>query len=438
VDAPPDATGTRPPRSAGYGAAWALPNFRRLFIAGLASSSGGAVTGVCLLWIVFASTRSPVDVGLVGTAEVVGGLLFALIGGALVDRYDRRALMVASDLVRASTVGGMALFLEFRGFNLLVVLGAAFVVACFTTIFNPAQQTVVPAVVGPALVADANGLVHSTQSLTILAGSSAGGLLIVTVGPVLGLGYNAATFLLSGVLIAGLRLSASDRHPARAGPASSFLVDVADGFRWLRGEVGLLQLTISAGFFNFFSTIVQAFLVVCAALALHGSGAVFGLLFAANVGSQGLGSLLVGRTGAVRWAGRAWVVFYGVVPPVTVVGMALFPTAWVALPMLAIGGLASGFAGTAWLSAAQLTVPSEMQGRYFGVDSLGSWAILPAAQVGGGFLIAALGITTTYLLAGVLWFTLGVAFLLPAALATWGYPPRGPRTVPISPANDPG
>jgi Transmembrane secretion effector len=408
----------------GYRAALARPDFRRLFVAGLASSSGGAVTAVCILWIVFTSTRSPVDVGLVGTAELAAAIVFSLIGGTLVDRYDRRSLMVGSDLIRAAAVGGLAVFLEFRGFDLLTVLLASFVVGAFTTIFNPAQQTVVPAVVGPEHIADANGLIRSTQAGTMLAGSSAGGLLIVSVGPVVGLGYNAGTFVVSGVLIAMMGLSAEARHPERTGPARSFFGDVWEGFRWLRGAVGLLQLTISAGFFNFFSTLVGAFLVVYATLALHGSGVVFGILLAVQVGAQGVGSLVVGRIGATRWAGRAWVVFYGALSPLTAIGLALDPSPLPAIGMMAAMGFCGGLAGTAWLSAAQLTVPAEMQGRYFGVDGLGSWAILPVAQIGGGFLIAALGFTTTYLLAGILWLAIGLAFLVPSALARWGYPPR--------------
>ncbi len=409
---------------AGYSAALARPNFQRLFVAGLASSSGGAVTGVCILWIVFTTTRSPVDVGLVGTSELLAGVIFSLIGGGLVDRYDRRNLMVASDLVRAATVGGLALYLLEFGFGLAVVLVAAFVVGCFTTIFNPAQQTIVPAVVGPELIADANGLIRSTQSATMLAGASAGGLLIVTVGPLVGLAYNAATFLLSATLVAGVALPAAARRPTRTGPSTSFVEDVAEGFRWLRGEIGLLQLTISAGPFNFFSTIVGAFLVVYATLALHGSGEVFGVLLAVELGAQGLGSLAVGRLGATRWAGRAWVVFYGVISPVGAIGLALVPQLVPALLLMVLLGFTGGFAGTAWLSAAQLAVPTEMQGRYFGVDGLGSWAILPAAQIGGGFLIADVGIRTTYLVAGILWLILGLAFLLLRPLARWGYPPR--------------
>jgi len=92
-------------------------------------------------------------------------------------------------------------------------------------------------------------------------------------------------------------------------------------------------------------------------------------------------------------------------------------------------GLLGGYAGTAWLSAAQQLVPTEMQGRYFGIDSLGSIAILPAAQIGGAFLIVAWGVGTTYLAGAVLWLVAGLAFLAPRALRELGYrPPATPQT----------
>jgi hypothetical protein len=427
---------TRGPSHSGFRAVLAHRNFQKLYAAGITSSSGAAVTGVSILWIVFASTRSPIDVGLVGATQLAGGLVFSLVGGGLVDRHDRRNLMISADVVRAATIAGLALWLTFLGFELSVILVAAFVVQSFSSIFGPAEGTVIPAVVGPELIADANGLIRSSQAASMLAGASVGGVLIVTVGPVVGLGYNAATFLVSAALLSSLHLSAQARRPTRSSRPTSFLADVLQGFRWLRGEVGLLQLTVSAGFFNFFESMVLVFLVVYATLALHGSGAVFGLLLACQLGAQGAGALAVGRTGSTRWAGRVWVVFAGVLAPLAAIGLALVPNFYAAMGLLAFLGFVSAFAGTTWLSAVQVMVPTEMQGRYFGVDSLGSWAILPVAQIGGGFLIAAIGVTTTYLIAGVLWLLIGVAFLFLPALAAWGVPPG--RAVALPPAGAPG
>jgi hypothetical protein len=255
----------------------------------------------------------------------------------------------------------------------------------------------------------------------------------VTAGPVGGLGANAATFALSAALLTGMRLAPRGGTGGEVGRASYF-ADLAAGFRWLWGAKGFLQLTVSATFFNFCSAIVSTFLVFFATLVLHGNALDYALLLAAEVAGTGVGALLVGRVGAVRWAGPAWTVPYGVVSGAVVLALAFRPSFEVGIVALFALGALGGFAGTAWLSAAQLLVPSGMQGRYFGVDNLGSVAILPAAQLGGALLVTAYGAQTTYLLVGVLWVVAGLVFLLPRSLRELGYRP-GPAEG-LSPRSD--
>ncbi|MGP8077932.1 MAG: MFS transporter [Thermoplasmata archaeon] len=396
--------------------------YARVFAAGLGSVIGSSISGVCLVWLVYTSTDSALDVALLGTSWIVGGILFSVFGGTWVDRYDRRRLMVLADLSRAAALAVVVLDLELRGFELVPILGAYFVIGSFTTIFNPAEQAIVPSLVEPHLVADANGLVRSSRATLQFVGAALAGVLIVTVGTVVGVGANAVTFLVSGLLLLGMRVPARD-GAASPGAPRAYFTEVAAGFRWLWRAKGFFQLTISAMAFNFCSAIVGSFIVVFAKGLLHGSAVVFSALLAAEVAGSAIGALLVGRTRAVRWAGRAWVVPYGVVSALVVLALVLVPVVPVAITALFALGLLGGFAGTAWLTAAQLLVPTDMQGRYFGIDSLGSIAILPAAQIGGALLIVAYGIRETYLLAGLVWLVAGAAFLLPRALWNLGYRP---------------
>ncbi|MCI4320045.1 MAG: MFS transporter [Thermoplasmata archaeon] len=401
------------------------PNFLKLLGATLASYTGGAVAQVCLLWLIFSATGSALDVGYFGAAALGAGILFSLVGGTLVDRYDRRRLMSGANLAAAGTVGLLVVVLWTRGFSLLAVLAATFVVSALRTIFAPAEQAIVPAVVGPGSIASANGVLHSVQSTMSLLGSSVGGVMILTVGPIVGIGVNAATFLVAGLLIASLVVpTARASERGSSGRRGAFVADLREGFAWLRRARGLLELTISAGFFNFFESLFFAFLVVYDALALHGSALVFGGLLVALTAGQGLGALTVGRTRAVRYAGRLWVLGAGCAGGAGLLTLAVFPVIPVAVPVVFLMGYAAGVAGTVWLTAAQLVVPTEMQGRYFGIDSLGSWAIIPLAQIGGGLLVVRYGILPTYLVGGILWTVAGAGFLLPRALARFGHPPR--------------
>jgi len=401
--------------------------YARVFVAGLGSTAGSSIASVCLVWIVFVATGSPLDVGLLAAAWLIAGVLFSVFGGTLVDRYDRRRLMIGADLARAAAMGVVAAVLELHGFDLGTVLTAYFLVGAFTTIFNPAEQAIVPALVETPLVADANGLVRSSRSALSFIGYAVGGVLIVSVGAVWGVAANAATFALSAVLLFGMTVRPVPELARRAKP--SYFADVRAGFRWLGKATGFLELTISATFFNFCSSLVGTFIVVFVTLLLHGSALVFAVLLALNAAGTGVGSLLVSRTRAVRWAGRAWTVGAGAGSGAAAVALALFPSVPVAAVCLFAIGALGGFAGTAWLTAAQLLVPPEMQGRYFGIDNLGSVAIIPAAQIGGALLIESYGVQPTYLWVAVLWVVSGIVFLVPKALATLAYPPPGPASV---------
>ena len=413
------------------------PAFARVFAAGLGSVAGSSITGVCLVWLVFADTGSALDVALLGTAWLAAGITFSVFGGTWVDRYDRRRLMVASDFARAAAMATVVVVLELKGFDLPAILAAYFVVGAFTTVFNPAEQALLPALVAAGDVANANGLVRSSRSALQFAGASVAGGLLVTLGPVSGLAVNAATFLVSGLLLLGMVIPGPrPGFPRAARRPGSYFREVAEGFRWLYRATGFFQLTLSATFFNFCSAVVGTFMVVFATRVLHGSALVFAALLAAEVAGSAIGALLVGRTNAVRWAGRAWVVPYGVLSALLVIGLVLVPNVPYAIAALFALGAFGGFAGTAWLTAAQLLVPTEMQGRYFGIDNLGSIAILPFAQIGGALLIAAYGIGPTYLAAGIAWLIAGGFFLFPRALGALGY--RPPASTPRSDGAVPG
>jgi MFS family permease len=430
-------TSPRPEPAHDYRRLLRNPAYARVFTAGLGSVAGSSIAGICLIWIVYADTGSALDVAFLGTAWLAAGILFSVFGGTWVDRYDRRRLMILADFSRAAAMAVVVLDLHLRGFDLAPILAANFVVGAFTTVFNPAESAILPSIVEGRLVADANGLVRSSRAALQFVGASIAGVLIVTVGPVVGVGVNAVTFLVSGLLLVGLRVPS--RVPRSGGGARErpgYFEDVAEGFRWLWRSKGFFQLTLSATFFNFCSAIVGTFLVVFATVVLHGSALVFALLLAAEVAGSAIGSLAVGRTNAARWAGRAWVVPYGAVSALLTLALVLVPSVPVALAVLFGLGAFGGFAGTAWLTAAQLLVPTEMQGRYFGIDSLGSIAIMPAAQIGGALLIVTYGVRETYLAAGLLWLVAGLAFLVPRALWDLGW--RPPPAIPRSDAGAPG
>ena len=383
---------------------WRNRNLAKLLLAGIASTGGGSIAFVCLLWLVYASSGSALDVAYVGVVSTIVAVLVSLPAGAWSDRYDRRRLMILADLTRAVTVGAIGLLFLLLGFQLLEALLLIAVLTAATLPFDFAERSVLVVVVEPDRIADANGAVHTAKQSMGFVGNAVAGVLVIAVGAVAGLLLNALTYLISAALVALVLIRPSGRPDAAVDapkpPAKGYVSETVEGFRWLRNSPGLLALTLSALFMNFFQSMSGPFMVVYAAAALHGSALTFGLLGGLLALGDIVGSLLVGRSRGSERAGQAWLVGYGGVTGAAFVVLALFPATVPALILCFLAGVGSGYGGTAWLTASQVLVPLEMQGRYFGIDALGSTGILPIGILLGGVLIGAHGVELTFLVSG--------------------------------------
>lgn len=395
-------------------------NFQRVFFAGIISTAGTTLSNLAIVWIVFARTGSALDVAYVGVANLAGAILVTLPAGVWVDRYSRRRLMILSDVSRAGFSALLALILGLLGFSLLTVLTVSFAWAAAGAIFNPAEQSLLPAIVPANQIPSANGLIQSSRSIASLVAGPTAGVLILVAGAVPTLWVNAATFLASGALVSLVFLP---RSPI-AGPGATrpLLGEMREGMRWLYGQKGLFQLSLSAGPLNFFNTIFQSFTVVFVVVLLHGSALTLGALTAAGVLGAAVGALLVARTGAIHRAGQVWLLSYGIGTGALIALIALVPSTELAAVLFFGAGALANYAGATWLSTAQILVPSQLQGRYFSVDGILSWGVLPAAQVGGGILITQAGVRTAFLVSGLGMVAVALLFLPARALWEWRVP----------------
>ena len=418
----------QPSATDGWRALAANRNFRSVFSAGVISTAGSTFSNLAILWIVFASTGSALDVAFVGVANLAGAIVVTLPAGVWVDRYSRRRLMILSDLARAACSALLAFVLVLLGFSLLAVLTVSFAWAASGAVFNPAEQSLLPALVPATQIPDANGLIQSSRSIASLVAGPAAGLLILLVGGVPSLWVNAATFVASAGLLTFVVVPVVNA-PNAPPRDRALLGEMRDGMRWLYAQKGLFLLSLSAGPLNFFSSIFQGFTVVFVVVLLHGNAFTLGVLTALSVLGAAVGALLVGRTGAIHRAGQVWLLSYGVGTGATIALIALVPALAVAAPLFFLSGLLGNYAGATWLSAAQILVPSSMQGRYFSVDGMLSWGILPIGQIAGGILITEAGVGTAFLISGLGMIVAALVFLPARALWRW----KVPRPTPSSP-----
>ena len=386
--------------------------YQSYFGMNLTSATAGSVASVAIIWVVFAMTKSAIDIAIIGVTQTLTSIAATLPTGVWVDRYNRRALLLAANAVSAASIGCLALITAEYGFHFVAIIAAAIAWSVASELYRSTNYSVLPDIVKAEQIADANGVTQAGSSLTSSVSNALGGAIVAAAGAAVAFSYGFAAFSIAAVFSfllfarAPPRASAAQERPRERRMGQ----EVKEGFRWLITQRGLFELSVSAMVFNFIFGMANYFMVVYVAVALAGGAVLFGIILAAYVIGNATGSLLVGKTGALRHAGKAWVLLYGGAVGLLTLFMGLFPIAPLAVTASLLIGLAAGFSGNVWLSSAQGLVPSDMRGRYFAIDGLLSFIGGPPAIAGGGILITVIGVAKVYQLTGILLVISAVVF----------------------------
>jgi MFS family permease len=263
--------------------------FRALWISQIQSLAGDQLARVALSVLVFTKTDSvaltALTYALTLLPAVVGGILF----GGLADRYPRRHVMVVCDLLRAALVALMAL----PGEPLSIICILLVVVVIVGQPFLSAETAILPSLLTGERFVVGSGLRLLTSQAAQLAGFAVGGLVVAAVGVRAGLLINAATFLLSAVLIRfGVPVSAPS-DPQQAGPRWFRPAELRDTVRYLWGNRRLRILAALAWLATFL--VVPESLAAPYGAALGGGARMVGLLMAAPPAGMALGALVFVR-----------------------------------------------------------------------------------------------------------------------------------------------
>jgi MFS family permease len=249
------------------------------------------MTFLALPWFVLATTGSATKMGIVLAAELAPVALLGIPSGTVVARLGARRTMLYGDLARAPLLASVPILhsLGVLSFGLLLVLVA--LLGVFLAPYYSAQRLVLPELVGEdeRVVAQANAVVEGAQRATSLLGPVAAGLLIALVGATKVLYIDAATFLVSFVLLA---LFVPQRAPLAAGDEAK---GVFAGVRYIFRDRLLLPLVVTALLLNGFGQMLVAGLPVLAYDEFGGSPKVAGAFFGALGAGAVLGSVVAIR-----------------------------------------------------------------------------------------------------------------------------------------------
>ncbi len=363
--------------------AWRERNFRLLFIGQTVSALGNTLVPVALAFAVLDLTGSATDLGDVLSAEAAATVVFMLAGGVIADRVSRRALMAGADALRGGAQLALGLLLVAGRPPVLVLVVLSAVVGTAAALFMPASTGLLPALVRPEHLQQANALQQTSSAAAGVAGPAVAGVCVATIGPGWAIIADAGTFFVSVALLLMIQFRQVPRAESR-----NWLADLRAGWRDFWGRDWFRDVVIGASFFNLlFAGYVVAGPVV--SKRYYGGAAAWAIAATA----LGLGSILGGVLSA-RLRSRRPLRF-----AVAVSGLAcLAPLGFGALlpvPVIAAGAAAGGAGliifNSFWQTSVQRHVPEQMLSRASSYDSFGSFLTFPVGLALAGPIVAAAG-----------------------------------------------
>jgi MFS family permease len=331
-----------------------VAGFRLLFLSTLASSIGTLLAAIALAIDVKDRTNSGLWVGAVLIVEFLPTIVVGLILGPLLDRLDRRSLMVGADLLRAAVFCALPFTT-----SAAQIVALALVAGLATGFFRPAVYAGVPNLVPEDQLPEANALLQTVENISWAIGPVLGGILTAASGPHTAYWINAVSFLVSAVLVA--------RIPRKLLQSETALTrghwrDLADGFVAVIRSQPLFTVLVAWSIASLGIGATSVSEVFLAKNTLHAGDFGYGLLY----GGIGTG-LVIGSWFSSRVVDRIGIArAYAVSLVVMAVGFgaaAAAPDIWVAAACCVVGGIGDGVAIVCNALLVQRGAADQIRGR---------------------------------------------------------------------------
>ena len=374
-------------------ALWGNIDFLLLWSGQAVSTLGSTTSRLALPLLVLALTDDPAQAGLIAALQTLPYLAFGLLAGALIDRWNRKRVMISCDIVRAVAYGSIPVAYALGQVGPVLLYGVALASGTAFVFFNIAQVAALPRVVPSAQLAQANALNASADAAATLIGPGLAGFIIslarsTVPGAVLAYLLDSLSYLVSVVSLGFIHTPfQAERTPVAE---RSLRTEIAEGLRFLWAEprlraIALLTLSVNV----FFGPVFLAVIVLVSG-TLHADARTLGLIFSvSSVGGLAgaavapwltarlrFGQLIIGSI--ALWTLATALLAAAISPAMVVVGQALVS---LMLPIYNVAVISYRLALT----------PDALQGRVNSVARLLALAGLPAGTAIGGLLLGALG-----------------------------------------------
>jgi MFS family permease len=357
-------------------------NFWRQFVASGVSNVGDGMVHAAAPLLTLTLTNDERLIAGVSFCAAIPWLVLSLPAGVYIDRFDRRKLMIAANVIRAVLFGLIAFSAATGTLSIWIFMAILIGVGCCEVIFDMSAQAFLPQIVPDHLLEKANGRLSSLELITnTFIGLPLGAwAFVLAIG--VPFGVNAASFALAALLVASIRIPSAKTPKANSEELrNSFKADLTEGLQWLWSNKLIRTLAIMLGIANMTAMFGEAIFVKYAAVELGVTGRAYGFLLALTAIGSILGGLLGDKIAKRLGIAQSIVYSYFVFGFVGIIYF-FMPYVWA----VAIAASFMGLAGTTWnvvtVSLRQRVIPTELFGRvnsvyrFIGTGSIGIGALI--------------------------------------------------------------
>jgi MFS transporter, DHA3 family, macrolide efflux protein len=350
-------------------------NFLLLWQGQLVSILGDVVYAIALGFWILQKTGSTALMGGLMAASVLPRIVASPAAGVVVDRFDRRRLMIWMDVIRGAAVAAIAAVALAGFLQVWMVFAAGIIIGLCGAFFSPAVNSVIPDITGKTKVVQANSVFSMLGTGGNIVGNSVGGVLFQILGAPLLFLFNGLSYLFSAASL----LFARFPRVVHAQEKMHFWTDLKSGFAFVWKIRGLRYLMLTAAVLNFFANMgIMLFLPFYQKNPALGP-VKYGIAMAVFTGGMFLGMAF---TAMVKIPPRSRFPLFIVGGVISLVCLIVFPfmgSYLIGFILLGLAGIANAVINVFIMAVMQIAVPQDMRGKVFALMNMLTQGLTPIA-----------------------------------------------------------
>ncbi len=358
------------------------------------SVMGDMIYEIALGFWVLAFTGSPALMGTLMATSLLPGVILSPFAGVVVDRSNRKRLMILTDMIRGITIIMVAIVAIMGLLQLWMVFLAGIILGMGGAFFGPAAMSILPQMVPRDKLTNANSLFGVSNTGADILGNSLGGVLYILIGAPLMFLLNGISFILSGISISFAKIPKSRESKITT---ENFLSDLKESMQFVWKLKGLLYILLIFSIFSFLVHIAVVLLIPLFQFTPGLGAAKYGIAVACFTVGVFMGMVVL-STLNVHPSKRATLMLVSLtISNLCLILFALTTEFYLMALLLLIAGLSESVVNVFILSSIQSVVPDEMMGKVMGLVGTLTMALTPLAMVTGGVLAEIFPIRTIFL-----------------------------------------